>query len=165
MLMPAGQSHWRPATTPDSLPLFLDVPYLLSGNTAVKRAVFEKVGGFDESLHRCEDIAIGFALQKQGFSIGYAPTATIHYRHRASLKGLVVQHYHYGKGMSQVLVRYGLPKQGHTDGHKPSGVGLLKPNKNPGAGFSMVRVLRRTGTLTGRLVGLAQERVRGTARA
>ena len=165
-LMPAGQQQWRPPSTPGRLPEFLGFPYLLSGNTAMRREVFEAAGGFDESMHRCEDIALGFSLQKKGYRIGYASGATIHYRHRASLIGLVQQHYHYGKGMSQVLVRYGLPADGpaadaQANGARPrrtGGVALLTPNR--GGGLSPIRILRRGGTLAGRIVGLVEEKAR-----
>lgn len=46
-----------------------NVQYLNSGNLAVSRAAFEKVGGFNEALETGEDAAFGLALNKAGFSI------------------------------------------------------------------------------------------------
>ncbi|MEP6624206.1 MAG: glycosyltransferase, partial [Acidimicrobiia bacterium] len=81
-------ASWHPPATPDTLPRFLGRPYLLSGNLGVRRAAFEMVGGFDESLTRCEDIALGWALTRAGFTIGYAPDAHLSYFHRVGFAAM-----------------------------------------------------------------------------
>jgi glycosyltransferase involved in cell wall biosynthesis len=45
------------------------VPYLYSGNFMVRRSVFEKAGGFDESLVTGEDAEFGLRLTSMGFKI------------------------------------------------------------------------------------------------
>ncbi len=46
-----------------------DVTWLGSGNLAVKRAVFERVGGFDASLTACEDVDLCNRIGQAGFRI------------------------------------------------------------------------------------------------
>lgn len=145
-IAPPRQASWRPPATPGRLPEFLGVPYILSGNLAIKRAVFDAVGGFDESLTRCEDIALGWKLQHGGYRIGFAPDAVLDYWHRAGLRAMLHQHYLYGRGMAEVLARYPRPGGG---GRRD----LLRANRQP-ASRSYITVLRRAAIAAGRLRGL-----------
>ena len=165
-LVPVGQRRWRPPATPGRLPEFQGYPYIVSANMAIGRTAFAEVGGFDESLSRCEDIAISLVLRDKGRSIGFAEDAVVHYRHRGGLRSLVRQHYLYGRGMSEVLVRVGLPgtHQGTTGSSSAqhrraaSGLAMLKANVSPGQRFSPIVILRRGSTLSGRIVALVAER-------
>lgn len=152
------QADARPPTTPDALPSFLGVPYLLSGCLAISREVFDEVGGFDEDMIRCEDIAFSWSLLGRGRRIGFVPEASLAYRHRPGLWPMVQQHFHYGRGMAQVLVRYGIP-----DGEgweRPSGLGMLRPNGQPGGRRSFASFARRGALAAGRVTGIAEERLR-----
>ena len=151
------QQAWRPPATPDGLPTFLGVPYLLSGNLAIRREAFEAVGGFDISLKRCEDLAISWALIKAGYSLGFVPDAVLHYRHRPGLMPMMRQHYYYGVGMSQVLVRNGVP---NVDGAAKGKTAMFKPNGKPAQQRTMAWVLRRASIAAGRAAGLVSESVR-----
>lgn len=153
-ISPPRQQHWRPPATEGQLPTFLGIPYILSGNFAVYRSAFLAVGGFDESLSRCEDIAIGWALQNAGFEIGFEPGAAIDYYDRAGLKALLKQHFLYGQGMAEVLANYPKPGQG---GERTSTLGQLRPNMQK-APLNIVGVLRKLSTAAGRLFGLVQTR-------
>lgn len=152
------QAKVRPPATPDALPTFLGVPYVVSASLALRRDVFDVAGGFDESLIRCEDIALSWALLGKGYRLGFAADALMDYRHRPGLVPLLKQHYLYGRGMSQVLMRYGIPDgDGFT---KPTGTGLLRPNGQPGGRRSLAGVLRRGSLAAGRVVGIVEERLR-----
>jgi cellulose synthase/poly-beta-1,6-N-acetylglucosamine synthase-like glycosyltransferase len=153
------QANWRPPATPGALPAFLGVPYIVTANMIITREAFEAVGGFDTELVRCEDIAISWALLKAGYTIGYAPDATVQYRHRPGLWLLLRQHELYGQGMAQVLARYGLPT-GDT-WEAPRGVALLRPNGQRAARRSMVGTLRRVALGVGRVHGIVSERLAG----
>ncbi|HET7721342.1 MAG TPA: glycosyltransferase [Acidimicrobiales bacterium] len=163
----------RPAMTPDALPTFFGVPYMGSGNMAITREAFDDVGGFDESLDRCEDIALSWSLLVAGRRIGFASDAVIDYHHRPGTLGMVKQHVAYGRGMAQVLARYGVPDDGGW--RRPRGLALLKPNPRPMVSADEVRVpaaqgsgdrsrrsllgmLRRGSLAAGRLWGLIEER-------
>jgi hypothetical protein len=129
----------------------MGVPYLLSGNLAINRDAFEAVGGFDETLTRCEDIALGWALQQHGYTIGFAAEAVIDYRHRAGLRTMLRQHYYYGRGMSEVLRRYdGFAGQPGAAGR----VRLLTPNGQRVDKRTLVGFIRRGAIALGRARGL-----------
>ncbi len=153
---PPRQAHWRPPATEGKLPTFVGIPYILSGNFALYRAAFDAVGGFDETLTRCEDIAIGWALQSAGYSIGFEQGAGIDYYDRAGLTALVKQQFLYGRGMAEVLARY--PKPGGRGGEPTSTLGQLRPNMQK-APLNIVGLLRKMSTAAGRLFGLAQTRL------
>lgn len=133
-IAPAGQEDWRPPATPGALPEFHGAKYILSGNLAIRRAAFADIGGFDETLTRCEDIAMGWSLQNRGHRIGFAPDAMLDYHHRAGLREMLHQHFLYGKGMAEVLNRYPNPVLGaetpEIAGWKGK-LALLKPNAQP----------------------------------
>jgi cellulose synthase/poly-beta-1,6-N-acetylglucosamine synthase-like glycosyltransferase len=152
-LAPERQQHWRPPATPGGLPKFLGRSYLLSGNLAIRRAAFDSVGGFDEALTRCEDIAISCALTQHGHRLGFCADAVIDYHHRSGLLPMLRQHYRYGQGMSEVVVRYRLASE-HRD-RWSSVRGNNAPHKR-----DLVNVLRRGSIACGRVHGLVRERFR-----
>lgn len=155
-------SRWvagiRPPATPGELPTYLGVPYLVSANFAIERTWYERVGGFDETLHRCEDIALGWDLINAGARLGFVPDAVVDYRTRDGVWSLLKQHYHYGRGMTEVLVRRNVPK---VNGASPAG--LFAANRQSGGKGSMVRWVRRGFIAVGRAHGLLTERTRRAA--
>ncbi|MEQ1700265.1 MAG: glycosyltransferase family 2 protein, partial [Ilumatobacteraceae bacterium] len=153
------QAGWRPPATPDELPTFLGAPYIVSASMAITREAFDAVGGFDEGLTRCEDIAISFALLTAGHRLGFAAGSRLHYRQRPGFRAMLRQHYLYGRGMSEVLVRYGVP--GADGVQRPSGLALMRPNGQPGEGRrTWAGVARRGAIAAGRLRGVLSERWR-----
>ncbi len=149
-------ANWYPPATPGGLNSFLGEPYLLTGNLAIKREAFEAVGGFDETLTRCEDIAISRALVSAGFSIGYTDEAAIDYRHREGVAPMLRQYYLYGRGMSEVLRLYGMSA---SDGSRsPTGLRMLRPNGQRAARRTVVGTMRRAALAAGRVHGLAVPR-------
>ncbi|MFV0525348.1 MAG: glycosyltransferase [Acidimicrobiales bacterium] len=157
-LAPPHQSAWRPPATPGALPRFHGHEYVLSGNLAVRREAFEAVSGFDTDLTRCEDIAFGWSLDRAGYRIGFVSGAVILYRHREGLWPMLRQHYLYGRGHSEVLVRYGLP-----GGEAGSGT-LLRPNGQRAARPTVEGTLRRGAIALGRVRGLVGEAIRSRTR-
>jgi hypothetical protein len=148
-----GQESWRPEATPGELPSFLGHPYLVSANMGLRRNAFDKVGGFDTTLIRGEDIALSWDLIEAGVDLAYAPKAVMHYRHRKGLWPMMRQHYLYGRGFSQILARRGVPGDTGT-----AGLRSLKPNGQSVAQLSLVYFLRRGSIAAGRVVGLVAER-------
>jgi len=149
-----GQESWRPPATPGALPRFLDHPYLVSANMGLSRESFEKAGGFDEDLIRCEDIAFSWELINLNIDIEYLDSAIIHYRHRKGLKNLLKQHYMYGRGFSQLLSRFGTPGSSENI----STINKFKPNGQKVASKNTVYFLRRGAIALGRIVGLVEQR-------
>lgn len=155
LLAVPGQEYWRPPATPDMLPEFLGFPYLVSANMAVHRSVFESVGGFDTSLIRGEDIAFSWDLINKGVELRYCPKGVIHYRHRRGLWPMMKQHYLYGRGMSQILARRGMP--GQDEG--VAGLGALRANNQSVDRKNLPYFARRGSIAVGRVVGLLAERL------
>ena len=146
--------RWYPSTTSGELNRFLNKSYLLTGNLAIRREAFDAVSGFDESLTRCEDIAISWSLLRAGYSIGHADGAVIDYRHRDGVRAMLRQHYSYGRGMSEVLRLFGTPTAEGRIASSP--LGMLRPNGQLTAGWSVASVLRRSAIAAGRLRGLVR---------
>lgn len=156
--MPEEQRNWRPPSNPDGgLPTFMGHPYLLTGNLAIKRSAFEAVGGFNTSLTRCEDIAVSWDLVEAGYTIGFVPEAVLHYRHRAGLWPMMRQHFYYGRGMSEVLMRIGPPSSAEPARAR----NLLKPNGERVARANVPSTLRRASIAAGRLYGIIDVKLRG----
>ena len=66
-----------------------DVSWLGSGNFAVKRAAFERVGGFNASLTACEDVDLCNRLRLAGFRIVADPQLrSVHFGDPRTLKAL-----------------------------------------------------------------------------
>jgi GT2 family glycosyltransferase len=155
-------ASWHPPATPGELPRFLGRPYLLSGNLAVRRAAFDAVGGFDETLTRCEDIAFGWALTGAGFAIGYAPAAVLSYHHRSGMRSMLRQHYLYGRGMSETLARYGVPTGNESE--PITAVGMLRPNGQRAAKTTVGGTARRGAIALGRVRGIVGMRISAVGR-
>jgi hypothetical protein len=152
----SGQEHWRPAATPGALPTFLGQPFLVTANMGLRRVAFEKVGGFDTSLVRGEDIAFSWDLLDHQLELAYAPDAIMHYRHRKGLLPMMRQHYQYGRGFSQLLARRGAPGGAGSI----TGLKALRPNGQAVSRKGLPYVLRRGSIATGRMVGLVEDRAR-----
>ena len=150
LLAIAGQEHWRPPATPEDLPRLLGSPYLVTANMGLDRATFEAGGGFDVSLLRGEDIAFSWDLLDREVELHYAPGAVMHYRHRQGLMAMMHQHYLYGRGMSQILARRGVPGQAGPAAR----LAAMRPNAQPVSHKGVPYYLRRGSIAVGRLVGL-----------
>lgn len=152
LLSISGQEDWRPPATPNSLPEFMGYPYLVSANMAVRKDLFHRVGGFDTSLTRGEDIAFSWDLIDAGVTPRFASSAIVYYRHRKGLIPMMKQHYLYGIGFSEVLTRRGVPGE-------DSGTSVLRPNTMSLEGISVPYVARRGSIALGRIVGLGKEKL------
>ena len=150
-----GQAHWRPEATPGDLPSYLGHRYPVSANVAVRRDVFDTVGGFREDLTRCEDIAFGWDLARQGVELHYEPAAVVSYRHRRGFVAMLRQHYLYGIGMAEVLAR--CPEPGIDADGAGSGR-LLRSNNQRVERKTLVHFARRGAIAAGRVVGAVAER-------
>lgn len=96
---------WRtePMTPTQRLPL----PAATGSNMGIRRAVFDAVGGWPEDyLGGGEDFALCWRAQFDGFTIGYAPDAVMHYRYRQDLRSHARQQYQYGRQMGRLRLRF-----------------------------------------------------------
>jgi GT2 family glycosyltransferase len=68
-----------------------DVSWLGSGNLAIKRSVFDRIGGFDASLTACEDVDLCNRITQAGHRIVADPgLRSIHFGDPRTLKALFV---------------------------------------------------------------------------
>ncbi len=85
------------------------------------RRVYERVGAFDESLPRMSDIDYTWRVQLAGFKLQFLPHAVVHYRHRATLRGMFVQAYRDGQADVLLYKKYhehGMPWKSWWQGVK-----------------------------------------------
>jgi Glycosyl transferase family 2 len=86
-----------------------DAPWLGSGNLVVWRWAFEQVGGFDESLHTCEDVDLCQRLRAAGLRlIGDERLLSVHLGDPATLKALFRSERWRGRDNLRVTLQGGL---------------------------------------------------------
>ncbi len=66
-------------------------------NISFKKAAIEQIGFQDESLFRGEDVDYNWRIIRQGYKIYYDPEIKVYHHHRATVRGLINQHYMYGR--------------------------------------------------------------------
>lgn len=93
-----GDSKFHYATTPQ----WVDTVYL----GAWPRRLFERVGGFDESLVRNQDYEFNYRTRQAGGRIWYTPEIRSIYRPRESLGAFVRQYFQYGQWKAIVIRRH-----------------------------------------------------------
>lgn len=88
-----------------------DRGYAFGGNTAMRREVFDQVGGFDESYPAgAEEIDFAWRAAEAGFVPAYVPAALVHYRIRTDLRGVLRQQYNSGRGTSTLYAKFRPPE-------------------------------------------------------
>lgn len=89
---PPVVQHWRPprATT---LPRSAFLPYAPSCNLGVWADVYAGTGGFDEDYPQAHDVEWSWRAQLAGHTLGFAADAVVHYRYRATVRGVARQAY------------------------------------------------------------------------
>ncbi|HEY3831893.1 MAG TPA: glycosyltransferase family A protein [Acidimicrobiia bacterium] len=106
VLNPAWLVRTRGALPMDAPRKLLDrIPIAPSGNVAMRREVWEKVGGYDETMAVGEDQEFCIRLWEHGIPIHFAPGAEIAYRYRTDARSLFRQGRLYGRGRPLVYRR------------------------------------------------------------
>lgn len=101
-----------------SVPRIWYPPYLAyAGNCGlgVKRALHERVGGFDESLPYVQEVDYCFKLQLEGVQLQFVPEALMHVRLRDTIPGIFHQARHWAEYNVAVYKKY----QASTDARMP----------------------------------------------
>lgn len=83
------------------------LPYALGSTQALRREVFERLGGFDETLKQSGDVDLSWRAQLGGTSIHFEPRAVVRYRFRESYRDMYRQFRGYGRGRAALYRRYG----------------------------------------------------------
>ena len=71
-----------------------------------RRAALERVGGFDETMHRAQDWEMNYRLRATGGLVWFQPAMRVSYRPRPSLRALARQYFHYGRWRREVMRRH-----------------------------------------------------------
>jgi len=82
------------------------LPAGLGANLAMRREVFDKVGGFDERMLVGEDIDLCWQAQLQGYEFAYAGDAVVSKRERNWFSEVYRQSFAYGRSGPMLYKRY-----------------------------------------------------------
>jgi GT2 family glycosyltransferase len=77
-----------------------------AGNLMVRRAAFERIGGFTEGIRSGGDLDLCRRLAADGWRLVFRPAALVHHRHRETLASLLGALARYGAGASWLNRRY-----------------------------------------------------------
>jgi cellulose synthase/poly-beta-1,6-N-acetylglucosamine synthase-like glycosyltransferase len=111
---------YLPAGSETTLPA-----YLPNVNMAIRRAVVDDIGGYDEACSAGEDADLSIRAARGGWAIFYEPRARVYHEPRPDLASLLRQWRWYGDGGArffakqrtrrlEVYVNLNLPPQMHT---------------------------------------------------
>jgi GT2 family glycosyltransferase len=138
------------------------VTFGYGANRSIRRAVFERLGGFDERLRYFEDLDLDLRLQAGGGRVWYDPDIFVNHCYRLSAWGRLRAAYYYGRS----AVRF---SRLHPDFVDPGGDGrgwlrvVRSFPEEPAAakaGYLLVTGLCRGARSLGRLAG-SRQRGRG----
>lgn len=88
------------------LPRVADRCYAVGANVGFRRTVWAAIGGFDERFSGgYDDTDFCLHAQDAGYTIGFEPSAVVHYRLRDRLDHLAKQHFDYGRGEERLLAK------------------------------------------------------------
>ncbi|GAB6898930.1 glycosyltransferase family 2 protein [Kineosporia succinea] len=91
------------------------LPHAGAGNLAVRRDVFEAVGGFDAEVGTLEDTDLCWRIQLAGTPLVFEPQAIVHVRLRSSVAPVWRQAWAYGRASALLRTRYGNVSEGSGD--------------------------------------------------
>lgn len=84
------------------------LPWIPTGNCMYTREALEDVGGFDETLFRCEDTDLSWKVILRGYQVGYVPEAKATHYDQAGATSFLRKYYNYGAGAAEIAQLYGL---------------------------------------------------------
>jgi succinoglycan biosynthesis protein ExoA len=73
---------------------------------AYRRAVFDRIGLFDETFDACEDVEFNHRLDRAGMRCFFTPRVRVRYHPRTSIRGLFMQMFRYGRGRMRLLRKH-----------------------------------------------------------
>lgn len=97
-LNPPWLATSRPSDGNRRLPTFGTVPFARGNNCGVRRALWERAGGFHERFRGLEDIEFSLRLRAMGVAPALVPDAVVAYRFRHDVADVWRQGYFYGLG-------------------------------------------------------------------
>jgi glycosyltransferase involved in cell wall biosynthesis len=99
---------------PEPMRLYMEwKPAALGCNFAMRRSVFERLGGFDESFINAQDLDLSWRAQIAGVILAWVPGARVAKRQRESFRTKYRQHRGFGVADIMLVRRFG--KHGLTE--------------------------------------------------
>lgn len=71
-----------------------------------RKDVLERLGGFDETMHRAQDWELNYRIRRSGELIWFSPDLRVTYRPRSSFRALLAQYFETGRWRREVVRRY-----------------------------------------------------------
>jgi glycosyltransferase involved in cell wall biosynthesis len=102
------------------------MPFTGTGLMAIRKDLFEKVGGFDTAFRVCEDADFCYRLQLLGHSLHYQPDTSIFVRLRPNLKEICKQRFQWGRYERTLARRYTPYGHAHPDSRIKGFVSAVK---------------------------------------
>lgn len=93
-----------------------EAEHIAGCNMAFCRETLKKIGGFDPQFKVAgDDVDVCWTLQKQGFTLGFSPSAMVWHSRRGSIKSYLKQQLNYGRAESQLEKKW--PEKYNSAGH------------------------------------------------
>jgi len=138
------------------------LPHAASAGIGVKRAIHERMGGFDETMYMLEDTDYCWRIQLEGIELKFVPEALIHYRYRNSIVKILRQARLWGEYNVYLYRKYqsfGMPKLSKKGGIRRTFTLLQRlPSKLSGK-KERAQLLWQFVWQYGRLIGCIKYRV------
>jgi glycosyltransferase involved in cell wall biosynthesis len=97
---------WLPSYDTSMLPVAWDgCSYAFGGNFGVEHELWDKLGGFDESLTGAEEIEFAWRARELGCRPAFVSEASVAYRVRSNLSGRMWHEYNSGRGTTMLADR------------------------------------------------------------
>jgi len=104
MMIPILNDYYAPGYLPDAGPESI-APYLPNVNLAMRKALFDEIGGYDESCDAGEDADLCIRAAGAGWAQFFVPEARAYHEPRKTLGSLLRQWVWYGKGGSHFFFK------------------------------------------------------------
>ncbi len=99
--------RWRPPRNAEGLSRAMDfLPFVPSGNFAIERDAFLRLGGFREDYPKSHDVEFSWRAQLNGSSLVFAPAAAVQYRYRSTMSSAFSQAVKSGRATAQLYADY-----------------------------------------------------------
>ncbi|MFB8387030.1 glycosyltransferase [Microbacterium sp. NPDC055910] len=116
-----------------------------SNNMAMHRAVFDSIGGFDESEFTAEDDDFCIRAQLAGYHLTFAPDMLLYVQQRVGLRAVYRQARTYGRGARRMTHKYALLAASTTGLDQHPFEDGAPPEESPGSA-KLGRLVRAAGS-------------------
>lgn len=160
---PAALAARPQAAVPALADSFGFLKYPWGANCAVRRELWQELGGFDASYtYGSDDVEFFWRAQLAGAELAFAPDAVVHYQLRDRPWQMARQYYRYGLSHPMLYRRFGahgMPRSSASEACREWGLLALRACRPRRHGGKRTVWLVRTALRAGRLTGSLRHRV------